>query len=142
MHGLVEIEINQKERQRSSELGISNKYHRRLQTSLIEKSRTNNANEVFSDPESQNANADNQHLAGERRARSSLSNRNHSGNGRKSNHSVKGPAVSGAIATNTSQIMATAAFEASNHQMTGLNSSQPIIFNKGQHNLDLNTNLR
>ena len=26
--------------------------------------------------------------------------------------------------------------------MLGLNSSQPIIFNKGQHNLDLNTNLR
>ena len=34
-----EIEVNQasKERQRSSELGISNKYHRRLQTSMIGK---------------------------------------------------------------------------------------------------------
>ena len=55
---------------------------------------------------------------------------------------MKGPAVSGAIATNTSQIMATAAFEASQNNILGLNSSQPIIFNKGQHNLDLNTNLR
>ena len=36
---LGEIEVPQasKERQRSSELGISNKYHRRLQTSVITK---------------------------------------------------------------------------------------------------------
>lgn len=36
---LGEIEVPQpgKERQRSSELGISNKYHRRLQTSVIGK---------------------------------------------------------------------------------------------------------
>lgn len=35
----AEIEVPQvgKERQRSSELGISNKYHRRLQTSIISK---------------------------------------------------------------------------------------------------------
>jgi len=26
--------------------------------------------------------------------------------------------------------------------MLGLNSSQPLIFNKGTHNLELNTNLR
>jgi len=49
--------------------------------------------------------------------------------------------VSGAVA-NSSQIMNTSGFEISQANMHGLNSSQPIIFNKGQHNLDLNTNLR
>ena len=55
-NSLVEIEINQgKERQRSSELGISNKYHRRLQTSMLGKSGGNaQTTEVFSDPENQN----------------------------------------------------------------------------------------
>ena len=49
--------------------------------------------------------------------------------------------MSGAIA-NTSQIMNSSGFDVSQANMLGLNSSQPIIFNKGQHNLDLNTNLR
>lgn len=33
-------------------------------------------------------------------------------------------------------------FEVSHTNVMGLNSSQPIIINKTQHNLDLNTNLR
>mmetsp|Transcript_18992 Transcript_18992/g.22414 ORF Transcript_18992/g.22414 Transcript_18992/m.22414 type:complete len:97 (-) Transcript_18992:927-1217(-) len=35
--GEIEVPHVAKERQRSSELGISNKYHRRLQTSIISK---------------------------------------------------------------------------------------------------------
>ena len=89
---------------------------------------------VLSDPEQREEQAQFQQ---ERRARSSLSNRNHSSHGKKP---IKGPAVSGAIAQ-TSQIMATAALEANLN--VNLNSSQPIIIpSKGQHNLDLNTNLR
>lgn len=57
---------------------------------------------------------------------------------------IKGPAVSGAIA-NTSQIMNHAQIDLMQIQnnILGLNSSQPIILNKGHsHNLELNTNLR
>ena len=101
-----EIEIQgAKERQRSSELGISNKYHRRLQTSVIKQS-MQGANEgqlvdltvqknVLSDPEQNDQQAQFQQ---ERRARSSLSNRNHSSHAKKHPQPIKGPAVSGAIA--------------------------------------------
>ena len=55
---------------------------------------------------------------------------------------IKGPAVSGAVAQN-SQVMTTAALEAGFNSNLGFNSSQPIIIpSKGQHNLELNTNLR
>lgn len=42
--GEIEVPHVGKERQRSSELGISNKYHRRLQTSII--SKQTNKNEI------------------------------------------------------------------------------------------------
>jgi len=82
-----------------------------------------------------------QQFAQERRARSSLSNRAHSGQGRRPS-AGKGPAVSGAIATNASQIVGSSGFEVGQAGMLGLNSSQPLIFSKGQQNLELNTNLR
>ena len=74
------------------------------------------------DQEDPQQSQDGQHqFAQERRARSSLSNRNHSGHGKRPQVS-KGPAVSGAVA-NTSQIINSNNFDVSQANMLGLNSS-------------------
>lgn len=108
-----EIDTHGKEqRGRSSELGISNKYHRRLQTTDTQDPSSNiieiaKESSVLSDPEDRR-----QPFAPEgRRARSSLSNRHPSSkevpnilSPTLAHQHVKGPAVSGAI-MNTSQLM-------------------------------------
>lgn len=152
-----EIEVQSKERGRSSELGISNKYHRRLQTTDVvdpTKKVLEQEHAVLSDPEQDHR----QQYPQERRARSSLSNRNHSAkvtddrdqlghnilSPNMAHQSVKGPAVSSAI-TNTSQLMNTGQLDIMQMQGVniGLNSSQPIILNQSHNqNLDLNSNLR
>ena len=112
-----EIELQGKERGRSSELGINNKYHRRLQTTDVADPTMKGLDQegaILSDPEQDHK----QQYPQERRARSSLSNRNHSAKVTEdrvplganilspslAHQNVKGPAVSGAI-MNTSQLI-------------------------------------